>query len=293
MMGNKRLPSVSISSVTESTNLSHIDNDLVLFDDFVNIPVFHGGRHNTVLIIGLCLEGGLSFTSDTVDYSLSTGDALIVHEGQIIGNYRPGGGVRGIGIMMSYDFFHEIVKDVHELSSLFIFSRSHPVFRMYPGEIRSVRSYFSLIKEKVDDKTNHFRKNVVRMLISAMICDLSNAIYRIQLSDDRRQTRAEAIFTGFIKLVGQNYRRERRVGWYGEQLCITSKYLSETVKAVSRRTPTEWIDRYVSMELRVQLRNTTKSIKEIACEMNFPNQSSMGKYFKEHVGMSPMMYRKS
>lgn len=292
-MENKGLPSVSISSVTESINLSHIDNDLILFDDFVNLPVFYGARRNPELIIGLCLEGGLSFTSDTVGYSLSAGDALIVHEGQVIGNYRPDDGVRGIGIMMSYDFFHEIVKDVHELSSLFIFSRSHPVFRMNPGEIRSVRSYFNLIKEKVDDKTNHFRKNVVRMLISAMICDLSNAIYRIQLSDDRRQTRAEAIFTGFIKLVGQNYRRERRVGWYGGQLCITSKYLSETVKAVSRRTPNEWIDRYVIMELRVQLRNTTKSIKEIACEMNFPNQSSMGKYFKEHVGMSPMMYRKS
>lgn len=292
-MEDKKQLSVSISSVMEDTGLSHIDNDLVLFDDFVNLPVFRGVKHNTELFIGLCLEGNLSFTSDTVDYSLSAGDALIVHEGQVIGNYRHGGGVCGIGIMMSYDFFHEIVKDVHELSSLFIFSRSHPVFRMHPGEIRSVRSYFNLIKEKVDDKTNHFRKNVVRMLISAMICDLSNAIYRIQLSDDRRQTRAEAIFTGFIKLVGQNYRRERRVGWYGGQLCITSKYLSETVKAVSRRTPGEWIDRYVIMELRVQLRNTTKSIKEIACEMNFPNQSSMGKYFKEHVGMSPMMYRKS
>lgn len=292
-MENKGLPSVSISSVTENVNLSHIDNDLVLFDDFVNLPVFRGARRNPELIIGLCLEGSMSFTCDTADCALGAGDALIVHEGQVIGNFRPGAGLRGIGIMMSYDFFHEIVKDVHELSSLFIFSRSHPVFRMHPGEIRSVRSYFNLIKEKVDDKSNHFRKNVVRMLMSAMICDLSNAIYRIQLSDDRRQTRAEAIFTGFIKLVGLNYRRERRVGWYGEQLCITSKYLSETVKAVSRRTPNEWIDRYVVMELRVQLRNTTKSIKEIACEMNFPNQSSMGKYFKEHVGLSPMMYRKS
>lgn len=292
-MGNKVLASVSISSVAESINLSHIGNDLILFDDFVNLPLFYGERRNPELIIGLCLEGGLSFTSDTVDYRLSAGDALIVHEGQVIGNYRPDHGVRGIGIMMSYDFFHEIVKDIHELSSLFIFSRSHPVFRMHPGEIRSVRSYFSLIKEKVDDKTNHFRKNVVRMLISAMICDLSNAIYRIQLSDDRRQTRAEAIFSGFIRLVELHCRHERRVRWYGEQLCITSKYLSETVKAVSRLTPNEWIDRYVIMELRVQLRNTTKSIKEIASEMNFPNQSSMGKYFKEHVGMSPMMYRKS
>lgn len=62
---------------------------------------------------------------------------------------------------------------------------------------------------------------------------------------------------------------------------------------VSRRTPNDWIDNYVVMELRVLLKNTTKSIKEISQDMCFPNQSFMEKYFKEHVGMSPMSYRKS
>ena len=65
------------------------------------------------------------------------------------------------------------------------------------------------------------------------------------------------------------------------------------VKAVSRRTPNEWIDNYVVMELRSLLKNTTKTVKEIAADMNFPNQSFLGKYFKEHVGLSPVSYRKS
>ena len=76
-------------------------------------------------------------------------------------------------------------------------------------------------------------------------------------------------------------------------MCITPKYLSEMVKAVSRRTPNEWIDNYVVMELRSLLKNTTKTVKEIAADMNFPNQSFLGKYFKEHVGLSPVSYRKS
>ena len=41
------------------------------------------------------------------------------------------------------------------------------------------------------------------------------------------------------------------------------------------------------------LRNTSKSIKELAAHMNFPSQSFFGKYFKEHVGMTPMSYRKA
>ena len=94
-------------------------------------------------------------------------------------------------------------------------------------------------------------------------------------------------------MVEQNFRNERRVSWYGQQLCITPKYLSEAIKQVSHRTPNEWIDNYVTLEIRVLLKNSTKSIKEIAQELHFPNQSFLGKYFKEHVGCSPSDYRKS
>ena len=62
---------------------------------------------------------------------------------------------------------------------------------------------------------------------------------------------------------------------------------------MSKRTPNGWIDHYVMLELRVLLKNTTKSIKEITEELNFPNQSFLGKYFKEHAGMSPSEFRRS
>ena len=140
---------------------------------------------------------------------------------------------------------------------------------------------------------NRFRRDIVRTLILAMFYDLSNVIVRVQQGESRRQSRADVIFTRFIHLVEQHFRHERRVGWYAEQLCITPKYLSETVKVVSGRTPNEWVDSYVILELRVMLKTTTKSIKEIAEEMNFPNQSFLGKFFREHVGVSPTVYRRS
>ena len=65
------------------------------------------------------------------------------------------------------------------------------------------------------------------------------------------------------------------------------------IKQVSHQTPNEWIDTYVTLELRNLLKNTSKSIKEITEDLRFANQSFLGKYFKEHVGMSPSEYRKS
>ena len=161
------------------------------------------------------------------------------------------------------------------------------------NEADTFKSYFYMLKDKLADMQNHFRRELARTLMLAMFYEMSNVIYRVQQNNSRRHTRADVIFTRFLHLVEENFKRERRVGWYAEQLCITPKYLSETVKSVSRRTPNEWIDRYVTFELRIQLRNFTKSIKEIAIDMNFPNQSILAKYFKEHVGMSPSEYRKS
>ena len=83
------------------------------------------------------------------------------------------------------------------------------------------------------------------------------------------------------------------MGWYAEQLNITPKYLSESVKSVSKRRPNDWIDNYVTMEIRVMLKNSTMTIKDIAAQLHFANQSFLGKYFKEHVGMSPKEYRRS
>ena len=129
-------------------------------------------------------------------------------------------------------------------------------------------------------------------MLKTLIYELGNEIWNVQRINEKKNTRAESIFANFIGLVEKNFRVERRVGWYAEKLCITPKYLSETVKLVSKKTPNDWIDSYVTLEIRVLLKNSSKSIKEIASDLNFPTQSFLGKYFKEHVGLSPSQYRK-
>ena len=122
---------------------------------------------------------------------------------------------------------------------------------------------------------------------------MSGVIWRVEQRGVKGQTRAGTLFSKFIGILEKKYREERRVSWYAKQLDISPKYLAEVVKQVSKRTPNDWIDQYVILELRVLLKNSSKSIKEITELLHFPNQSFLGKYFKEHVGLSPSEYRKS
>ena len=287
-----QIKETDLNKVKTWSESAYLDNDLLLTERINEAPMPTEPRRMNFILIGLCTKGQVMYQLDTQRQVISPGDILIVSERHVVDNYQRSPDMEGLCMIMSVDFYREIIKNVSDVSALFLFSRQHPVIRLEPKEIDTFKRYFQAIKQKIGDESNHFRKDLIRTLILAMFYDLSNVIYRVQ-QDHKPQSRADVIFTRFIKLVENYYKQERRVGWYARQLCITPKYLSETVKSVSRRTPNEWIENYVTLELRVLLKDSTKSIKEIAEELNFPNQSFLGKYFKEHVGMPPSEYRKS
>lgn len=294
-MNNMELTNINVAQAKSIfPTESFIDNDIILFDSFADVPLPTEMCRMDCLFVALCTGGKAQYTVDTKGRTVETNDVIILNEGQVVGNYLLSRDCNGIAIMMSYDFFREAISGIHNLSSLFIFSRSHPVFQLNEEQAETIKEYFFLIKKKVDDKQHYFRRELTSSLVNSLIYDISNVMYEIQqeMGTSKKQTRAEVIFSNFIKLVEQNFRQERRVGWYALQLGITSKYLSETVKAVSKRTPNEWIDKYVTTELSVLLKNSTLSIKDITIKMNFPNQSFLGKYFKEHIGVSPSEFRK-
>ncbi len=292
MTNQTELKEITVESTRIASNGSYIDDDLALVDDIARLPFPQEPRRVRALILALCTSGSMEYSVDTIKHTVFAGDIIIINSGQVTDDYHKSPDCTGIALVISDQFFYEVLSGVHEISYLFTFSRTHPVFHLTEEEMQNTSNYFHLIKRKVDDTGHRFRRDTVRSLIQALIYDTGDTISRIQATSQTLGTRAEHIYIEFMRLVEQEFYHERRVGWYARQLSITAKYLSETVKQVSHQTPNEWIDYYVVLELRTLLRSTTKSIKEITEMMHFPNQSFLGKYFKEHVGVSPSVFRK-
>lgn len=270
-----------------------IEGDLIINDDMKRMAFATQPWRMTFIFVGLCTKGHARYTVDTQEHSVDVNDVIIITDRHVVENSFASPDLEGLCMMISVEFFADMIKNVSEMSSLLLFAKNHPVAKLTEHEAEMFKNYFYLLKAKVADTQNYFRRDVVKTLMLAMTYDLGNVIYHGRQAGDRRNTRGDAIFTSFIRLVEDNFKSERRVSWYASQLCITPKYLSETVKHVSKRTPNEWIDDYVILEARVLLKNSSKNIKEIASELNFPNQSFLGKFFKEHVGVSPSVYRRS
>lgn len=273
-------------------NAEYLEEGLVLTDRIADAPIPREPTSMSFILMALCKHGKAQYSIDTREQTVKPGDLLFISERHIVDNYMASPDFECLCIMVSTEFYHGFIQNVKNVSSLLLFSMNNPVVSLTPREIQVYSNYYQTIREKMSDRGHHYRTNLVKALLLAMFYDMSNVIWRVEQQESKSQTRADVIFANFIRLLEQHFRQERRVSWYAEQLCITPKYLSEIVKQVSKRTPNEWIDNYVILVIRVLLKNSTKSIKEIAEELQFPNQSFLGKYFKEHIGVSPSQYRK-
>ncbi len=291
-MVENRIVDTSLEEARHWGNAAYLDDGLVLTDRVSDAPIPQEPTRMNFILMALCRKGRAQYSIDTREQTVTPGDLLFVSERHIVENYTASPDFECLCIMVSTAFYHGFIQNVKNVSSLLIFSMNNPVVSLTPREIQVYTNYYQTIREKISDASHHYRRELVKALLLAMFYDMSGVIYRVEQSGKKTQTRADAIFTRFISLLGEHFRSERRVGWYAEQLSITPKYLSETVKQISKRTPNEWIDSYVILEMRMLLKNSTKSIKEITKDLHFPNQSFFGKYFKEHVGVSPLKYRK-
>ena len=291
-MVNNRITDATLEEARQWGNAEYMTDGLILTDRISEAPIPQSSTRLNFILMAMCKKGKAQYSIDTRQQVVKPGDLMFVSERHVIDNYEASPDFECLCIMLTTEYYHGFVQDVKNVSSLLLFSMNNPVVPLTSKEIQVFTNYFETIREKMADTSHHYRSPLIKALLLAMFYDMSNVIYRVERQGNRKHTRAEAIFANFIRLLEDNFRTQHRVSWYAEQLCITPKYLSEIVKKISLRTPNEWIDSYVILEARVLLKNTTKSIKEITDELNFPNQSFLGKYFKEHVGVSPSEYRK-
>ena len=88
-------------------------------------------------------------------------------------------------------------------------------------------------------------------------------------------------------------KKYREVAYYAEQLNVTVKYLSNTVKRQTGKSVTYYIDRYTIPMIKEYLEHSALSIVQIAEEMNFTTPSYFSRYVTKHLGVSPKAYRES
>lgn len=97
----------------------------------------------------------------------------------------------------------------------------------------------------------------------------------------------------FIIDLSENVMNSRAVSWYADRAGMSTGHFSALIRKTTGHSPGEWINLFTVNIAKEYLENSGKSVKEIASALNFPDQSTFGKFFNRNTGISPSDYRKA
>ncbi|MDE6098014.1 MAG: helix-turn-helix domain-containing protein [Muribaculaceae bacterium] len=141
----------------------------------------------------------------------------------------------------------------------------------------------------MSDKIKRLR---LQSLGEALCYEIIDIYYARASIEPEMKTRADIVFDRFIRHLHEYYREHREVQYYAELQCLSSRYFSTMVRRRSGRTPYEWIATMVLNEAKRLLADPAMSVKQVAMELNFSNQSFFGSFFRQQAGCSPSAWRK-
>lgn len=244
----------------------------------------------------LCLKGAIKFSVNLEPRHMTPGTLLAIGHDSVV-SVEPGDidHLEAYIFAMSPEFIRDINFEINILSA----SRNHrghkEPLNLTESEIQLIRRYFDLIHfNTIENPNSHYVRSISRSLIAAMIYQMMQFMdSRAKDVTDGTISRRANYVREFMHLVHQNFRSQRGVSFYASKLFISPKYLSQIIKESTGRSAAEWIDEYVILEAKNLLRFSGKNIQQVAYELNFPNQSSFGKYFKNLTGMSPTSFQRS
>lgn len=198
------------------------------------------------------------------------------------------------GLMLSKKLFEDVLSGMPRFSPYFFFyMRSHYWYVLSRSNVDKLETFFRLVKGKALSK-GAFRYDSILILFRFFYLEIYTSYQDTSVQANiRTDTRKEELAAKFFNLLMENYRENRDVAYYADKLCLSPKYLSMIVKEASGRSAKDWILEYVILEVKALLKNSTLNIQEISLRTNFSNQSSLGRFFRKHTGMSLSEYRAS
>lgn len=245
----------------------------------------------------LCIEGHADVVINEQNFRLTRGDVFIVTPLVQIYSLTPSANFKAISFVNELKVFYPIFKLIAD-TGIPLKVREYPCWKLTENEIDYIIQQNERISKKqqclstdihIDERTllTH-QTNLIRheMMLEIVGNHIHN--YPTQIDSVNKQ---EVIAYRFILALHENYNRERSVSWYASEANLSPGHFTTLIKAATGKTPSEWIATVTTTYAKLLLEHRDKSIKQIAAELNFPEQFTFRKYFKQHTGFSPKEYR--
>lgn len=299
-MEKENIRTVDIKDFKDNDHLlDYMDDDFAVVNSMEGAPYSSETIRLECFLIGICIDGCIQLDINFKTYKLQAGDSFlglpntIISHAMLSPNYK----IRLAGF--STRFLRRVLRMEKDTWNTAVHIHNNPVKTISEDKDREVfECYRNLIMAKINDEPHCYHKEVMQHLFSALFCELMGSLSKetpippeTNNLEKEGITQANHILRKFAELLSKDNGMHRSVSYYADMLCYSPKHFSKVVKQASGKTPLDVINETAMEHIKYRLKHSNKSIKEVAEEFNFPNQSFFGKYVKAHLGMSPAQYR--
>lgn len=244
------------------------------------------------MLFGMHLRGKSRLKIDLREYELEPDTIFTILPNQIFEPLENSSDSFSEVLFLSTDFMNELPlpKNFDVLNRM----KCQPCLKVSEENMAEIVEFHSFIIKTSNHESHLYRKEVAESMLCALIA-LIGSLYAEDKAgvEAKIHSREEKMVDDFSELLVQHHRKERLASFYADKMCITTQYLSRTLKKVTGRSISSWINEAVIQDAKALLKSSDMTVMQVSEELNFPNPSFFGRFFKQYAGITPLKYKES
>ncbi|OYU93701.1 MAG: AraC family transcriptional regulator [Bacteroidetes bacterium B1(2017)] len=151
---------------------------------------------------------------------------------------------------------------------------------------KKIKNLFEmLIKEHLNEN-----KEVLPFYLMTLLSEIKNLA---QINQNKKQDASSILTYKYKNALSEFIYSKKTLSEYADYLSVTPNHLLKCVKNTTGKTAHELLDEMRILESKVLLKQTDKSISEIADAIGKEDPSDFSRFFKLKTGQTPNQYRKA
>lgn len=190
--------------------------------------------------------------------------------------------IRGLDIqkrIKKYNFFNYNVNEALHLS---------------PKEERTIKTIFRNIEAEYQNNQDEFSKEIIISHLETLL-KYADRFYKRQFLN--RTELNKSLMSRFNEILDSYFESGRQmeegipsVDWIANQLGVSRRYMSDSIKTETGKTAVDQINLYLVEEAKNLLLEPNASISETAYKLGFEYPQYFSRLFKKKTGLSPKAY---